>query len=223
MPADAAEELYCVVVGSGMVGSAAAASLASHGRGPVALVGPVAQPSTEPPFSSHDDYSRVVSVVAAERDLELESARSMGEYRRLEEETGVTFYHETGYVKVEPGGEPDSAQLASCRERWPFFAFGAVAGEQHAVQLLQEGAGWIDPRAHVRAVRQRCDRLGVEMVPEIATALSRDDSSGRWQVTTAGGATLSSRRVALALGSFINLSGLLPRVSVDIVRRPLFW
>ena len=61
------------------------------------------------------------------------------------------------------------------------------------------------------------------MIPEIATALGRDDSSGRWQVTTAGGATLSSRRVALALGSFINLSGLLPRVSVDIVRRPLFW
>ena len=55
------------------------------------------------------------------------------------------------------------------------------------------------------------------------TARTSGDLVATGQGTTAGGATLSSRRVALALGSFINLSGLLPRVSVDIVRRPLFW
>lgn len=78
----AEEPLFCVVIGSGMVGSACAASVAALGRrGRVALVGPAAQKSDEPPFSSHDDYSRVVSVVKSNiggapgvHDLALESA-----------------------------------------------------------------------------------------------------------------------------------------------------
>lgn len=74
------EPLFCIVVGSGMVGSACAASVAALGRGAVAMVGPRSQKSSVPPYSSHDDYSRVVSVLTSNiggapgvRDLALES------------------------------------------------------------------------------------------------------------------------------------------------------
>ena len=74
------EPLFCIVVGSGMIGSACAASVAALSRGPVALVGPSSQKSSQPPYSSHDDYSRVVSVLKSniggapgDHDLALES------------------------------------------------------------------------------------------------------------------------------------------------------
>lgn len=151
--------------------------------------------------------------------------RSTGEYRRLEAETDVKFYHETGYFQATPGMPSATAasdDLAECAERWPFIEVGALAGTESTAGLQAHGAGWIDPRAHVRAVRQRCVAHGVELIDEVATKLERADASGGggrglWRVTTAAGTELLTPRVALAVGSFINLSGLLPRgISVDI-------
>eukprot|EP01052_Picozoa_sp_SAG31_P023102 SAG31_NODE_1878_length_7006_cov_19.371652_1_plen_432_part_00 len=227
--ADDGGPLFCVVIGSGMVGSACAASAAALNRGRVALVGPACQPASEPPFSSHDDYSRVVSVLKSNiggapgvHDLALESARSIGEYRRLEAETGVHFYHETGYFKAAPGSGTTATEVAEnglleCATRWPFIEVAALAGDAATGTLQAAGAGWIDPRAHVRAVRQRCEARDVQLVNEVAARLERDESSGQWRVVTAAGTELLSPRVALAVGSFVNLSGLLPRgISVDI-------
>lgn len=152
--------------------------------------------------------------------------RSISEYRQLEAETGIDFYHETGYFKAAPAqsdGEDGSlaptadAALSECAKRWPFIDVSALTGERATVDLQTTGAGWIDPRAHVRAARRRCEARGVLLVDEVARLVERDPSSALWRVATTAGTELLAPRVALTVGSFINLSGLLPRgVSVDI-------
>lgn len=138
----------------------------------------------------------------------------------------MEFYHETGYLKAVPSPSDGRRSpclsttdpvLAECTSRWPFLDVTALTGDGATGDLQSRDAGWIDPRAHVRAVRRRCEMRGVVLVDEVAHRLERDERTKLWRVTTAAGTELLAARVAVAVGSFINLSGLLPRgVFVDI-------
>ena len=79
----AAAAYDAVVVGAGMLGTAAAAALQRGSSGMrLLLVGPVGSA-----LSSHNDYSRLVTGVEQE-----ESGRSVATYRAAEQESGVFFF-----------------------------------------------------------------------------------------------------------------------------------
>ena len=119
---------HCIVIGAGMVGSSAAASLAAaHPNSKVTLIGPPS--NDQATLCSHNDYSRVVHLGwrdSAGQHLDGDGVRSVGQYRAIEAESGVDFFHETGYLTVGTpqgathccnGNEPLTA--SAVRKRWP--------------------------------------------------------------------------------------------------------
>eukprot|EP01050_Picozoa_sp_SAG11_P009384 SAG11_NODE_876_length_6762_cov_16.770374_2_plen_206_part_00 len=137
----------------------------------------------------------------------------------------MRFYHPVGYLKVKPRRteeeedeeeeEEDEEDEEDAQARWPFLALATIAGPAATARLQPAGAGWIDPRAHVRATRARCAARGVCLVEEAAASLARegpdsDVGPAEWRLVTAGGRRLQSARVVLAVGAFINVCGLLP-------------
>ena len=201
-----------IVVGAGMVGTAAAAYLAdSHGAG-VALIGP----GTGEAHSSHDDYSRVVNAGWRGQDGALrdeDGLASIGMYRAVERESGINFFHDCGYLVVgvpadgaEHGAEATMVRGdAAIRSRWPWFSAAGVAASNCAL-FEARGAGWIDPRAHVRAHLALARRRGAVVVEHPVVRVQRRfrGSEGVWRVTLADGTHWEARKVALALGAWIN-------------------
>ena len=186
--------LDCVVIGAGLVGSATASHLASLcGPGGVALVGP----ATADAPSSHDDCSRVVTSRTED------SARSVRAYSSVEAESGVAFFHPSGYLVVGAAAAGDGSGQAyssfaagdrgeggqqdvhrfdgvdSLTSRWPYLGKGiadiAEGGQTSLVSVLQPSphAGWIDPRKHVLAHIELARRRGVEVVQELAVSITR--------------------------------------------------
>ena len=84
---------HCIVIGAGMVGSSAAASLAAaHPNSKVTLIGPPS--NDQATLCSHNDYSRVVHLGwrdSAGQHLDGDGVRSVGQYRAIEAESGVDF------------------------------------------------------------------------------------------------------------------------------------
>lgn len=216
-----AETFDIAVVGAGMVGTAAAAhlsqSLERSSLSKVALIGPSSQPSYEWPHSSHDDASRAVYTISATPQLAEESIRSISAYRNVEQETGVRFFHEVGLLTVSScaeetergvrsaGGERLEAQ--ELKRRWPFMTF---PGEVYA-HLQATGAGWIEPREHVRAHLNLSRSRGVDILEGAATKLEREGEL--WSVQINHAEYIVTKKVVFTLGAFTNLSGLIPKDS----------
>lgn len=126
------QEFFCVVIGAGMVGTAVAATLAEKGCGRIALVGAPTESAPRPenhglgqagPLSSHNDYTRLVQTVSLGAETDRTAERSIADYRQIEQETGVSFFHEVGYLHVTGGAESVQGlhQAEAFRQRWPFF------------------------------------------------------------------------------------------------------
>ena len=217
-----------IVIGAGMMGSAAARHLSLAGAS-VALVGlrePVDAAGHIGPFASHHDAARITRKLDRNGDWSKLSARSIARYRVLEAETGIRFFHETGAIMVAsprhgvPGVGPalravdraervGAAMLDGCAARglFPFFAFEDGALVAHEAQ----DAGYINPRALVRA--------------EIASAVARgavwidgavaEIAGGSVRLTD--GRQVEGGAVVLAAGAYSGLSGLIavqPRLEV---------
>lgn len=232
------EPYSCVIIGAGMVGTATAAHLAQlvQKGGPVAsaFVGPIAvvglATGTKGALSSHDDYSRLVDIHFSSHASE--AARSISAYRCVEHEAEVSFFHETGCLVVSgdkglelPAGEfegPASQRMTPSEllRKWPslnLVDLASGAGSLPHGHFEAVGAGWIDPRAHVRAHKQLAIARGAHLIEEDVVLVARDTSARSaslkypvWLVVTACGKKLRTMRVAFAIGAWTNVSGLLP-------------
>lgn len=222
-----------VVVGRGLSGSAAARHLCEAGAR-VALIGPEEPQFVGPSprgdrnthggvFASHYDEGRITRIIDPQRHWALFAQRSIARYRPLEAFSGISFYGEVGHLAVGQD-EGDSqryletlqqvaADLAveievlrgeALRSHFPYFQL-----PPSAVGLWQrQHAGYISPRAHVKAQTAAVERLGGCLIPREALSV-RVHGEGVCVETAAGSYT--SRRVLVATGGFTQASELLPR------------
>ena len=215
-----------IVVGNGLIGSAAARYLAALGEN-VALIGQAEplDPSThDGVFASHYDQRRITHVTGRSPIWMTVNQEAIKAYTALEQESGVTFYDPVGYLNVLPPHlyeAEDAPQRLAARLQIPhtFFPAGDRSWrdqfpeydfpETHAVLFEHAPAGAINPRAMREAENIVATRLGATIMSDLIVAVSEQPESVA--VTTRGGERHEARKVVLATGAFTNSFELLPR------------
>jgi sarcosine oxidase len=200
------------VVGGGLVGAATAMALAEAGVDGVRVLNGSACGMP----SSSNDVSRLVGVRGS-GDAAAANA-SVRAYRKLEERSGVPFYHEAGVLEVVQGGAAPPSLPQGCSALSFDSFFDGVRGFD--ALWTAKDHGYIDPRGLTGACRAAAEKAGAKWHDDAAAARV-EGSAGQFVVSSADGATrVSAKVVVLAAGAFSSLSpGLTAHAAPD--GRPL--
>lgn len=215
-----------IVVGAGMMGSAAARHLAKAGAS-VALIGPGEPRSKrahEGVFASHYDAARITRALDADATWSKLSMSAIARYAEVESEGKRTFFNPVGSLivaqqkheaaadflrRVRAVGERhgidyETLRGDALRTRFPFFAFpdGVVALHERL------NAGYIDPRAHVTAQKAAAVSAGAVLIEAEATGIAEE--SDAVTVACANGEVFRAGKVIAACGGFSISGGVLP-------------
>lgn len=211
-----------VVIGRGLIGSAAARHLA-EGTDGIVCVGPD-EPQTraghDGVFASHYDEGRMTRNVDPMPEWAITAGHSIKRYRDLETRSGIRFYTAAGYLGL---GSPGSTYNARCAEtgaangiaierldtatmraRYPFLS---LADDTDGL-AEGGGAGHISPRRMVEAQSRLADRAGATIIRQAARAI-RAAAKGV-EIELWDGTVLLSEKVLIAAGAFTAPCGLSP-------------
>lgn len=212
-----------LVIGAGMIGSAAAKYLA-QGGGTTAVLGP-AEPTNvaahEGVFGSHYDEGRITRRLDRDTTWATLAQRSIKAYRTIEQSSGISFYQPTGGLYMaaprQDNGYLDGIQKTAERLQIPFERMDADSVAQRFPYLQLPAtcvglwepppAGIISPRELVRAQLAIAQQHGATLIRE--TAVSLQDENGIVTVSTLAGNKYRAQRVLLATGAFSNAYPLL--------------
>ncbi|MEJ8561900.1 FAD-dependent oxidoreductase [Yoonia sp. GPGPB17] len=214
-----------IVVGAGLMGSAAARHLAEMGV-KTALVGP-AEPEVKAAhtgvFASHYDQARITRKIDARKNWSRFSQAAIKRYEEIEEKGGVSFFSAVGAIIAGPevgdgsdfilnarrnavtdGVAHEALRGAALAARFTDFAF------PEGILALYEPseAGWINPRAHVRAEIAAARSTGAYILCDEVVRITEEHGEAR--VVCAGGDVLAADKVVVACGAFSKSEGLLP-------------
>lgn len=213
-----------VVIGKGMIGAAAARHLAHQSDG-VALIGPDEPPvraTHDDVFGSHYDEGRIYRILDPNPIWASLAARSVARYAEIQEQSGIPFYEEVGFLvagqdqegsRVEGyastgaalGASVERLSAAGLVQRFPFLQFGP--GATGAYEAKQ--AGHLSPRRLVEAQTVAAERQGATIIRE--SVLTVTLQSGGLEVTTRSGRRLQAENAIVATGGFANTYAVLPR------------
>ncbi|MBY5782313.1 FAD-dependent oxidoreductase [Rhizobium leguminosarum bv. viciae] len=217
-----------IVIGCGMMGAAAARHLSSMADG-IALIGP-REPEERKAhhgvFASHYDEARITRTFDGNLAWGTFAARALDRYGEIEAKSGISFYSEVGCLFAGPEkNEQDYIERALTVSRTLGSDIETIASSELGGRFPylhvdpdftgyfeRTRAGYINPRALVRAQAKLAEQGGVSLIE--ATATSVRDAGSHVEVT-AGGRSYSAERVLVAAGGFSNFHALLPR-PVDI-------
>ena len=211
-----------IVIGRGLIGSAATRHLAENTDG-VACVGP-----DEPQdlashtgvFASHYDEGRLTRIFDPAQEWSITAKRSIERYRDLEDRSGIGFFTPSGFLGLgDPGTDYNhrgaSAAVANgavvdrldadgIRAQFPFLS---VADD--ADGLVETGtAGHISPRRLVRAQTNLAEQAGATIIRQAAGAIR--PITGAVEVELADGSTVTAEKALIATGAFTGPCGLCP-------------
>jgi len=215
-----------VVVGKGMMGSAAAKYLAEQADG-VALIGPD-EPHDKKAhagvFASHYDEGRITRTIDPDPNWATLANRSVARYRDIEARSGVPFYSEVGCLLTGPRrGENDGyigrviqsaealkveTDILDDTKLADTFSFFAFPSRTEGV-FEPKGAGHISPRRLVAAQGVLAAKAGAAIKSAEVVRLVAEN--GRVSVHLGNGETVSADKLLVATGGFTNGSGLLPK------------
>lgn len=218
-------EFEFVVVGAGMMGSAAARHLALMGKN-VALIGPeepAHKASHTGVFASHYDQARITRALDADADWSRFAMQSIARYDEIERASGHRFFHEVGSLMAGPEAGPHKGLVQDCTRvglahaiefqsyqgaelaaKFPYFRFPTdIVGLFEA-----KGAGYVNPRDHVHAQIMAATRSGATVIRSEVTGLEETGDGVR--VSCSDGQTYGARKVIVACGPFSKAKKLLP-------------
>jgi sarcosine oxidase len=224
---DMADQVFkYIIIGRGMMGTAAARHLGAHADG-VALIGPdepADKARHDGVFASHYDEARITRTIDGNTVWAKLANRSIARYHAMEQESGVTFYHEVGCLIVAPKPGGQSTYIANVQEavsqlgvmtesldgaalagEFPYFQFEAGCVGVHE----RHNAGYVNPRAMVAAQTILAKKAGATLINAIATAVR--DEGAYVSVTTADGQVVKGEKVLVAAGGFSIAPDLLPQ------------
>jgi sarcosine oxidase len=217
-----------VVIGKGLIGSAAARYLSERSES-VAILGPdepVDVKRHRGVFSSHYDQGRLTRLVGRDLVYSKIAEIAIDTYPSIEERSGIRFHYPVGALVVEsprvPRGHMKPSPLETARRlgrEVDFYEagdqgwkerFGALEfPETHSVLYEPPPAGYINPRDLIRAQLAIAQRAGVTVLRETVSGVSRRD--GGLDVDTLEGGRYQARSILVAAGAFTSFHGLLPR------------
>ena len=211
-----------IVVGRGMIGSAAARHLAGLTDG-VTLIGPdepADYAAHDGVFASHYDEGRMTRISDPDPDWAVTSKRSVARYDEIAAESDISFFTNSRYLgiggpdrgyldRAEAAGRALDADLArldaaGIRSRFPYLSV-----PDDADGLFEDrNAGHINPRAMVRAQTEAARKRGAEIVNDRVTAIR--PVSGGVEVELSSGSVRRAGKVLIATGGFTDACGLSP-------------
>jgi sarcosine oxidase len=215
-----------IVVGAGMMGSAAARHLALMGLD-VALIGPAEpeQKTSHPGvFASHYDQARITRALDRDADWSRFAMQSIARYGEIEQASGHRFFHEVGSLMVGPEVGPHSGFVRDCEQVGTAHsvefdryqgaelakAFSYFAFPEGIVGLYEaKGAGYVNPRDHVQAQIMAATRSGARLIR--SEVIGVDETGGGVRVSCADGQVYHAEKVIVACGPFSKAKGLLPQ------------
>ncbi|MEM9654732.1 MAG: FAD-binding oxidoreductase [Actinomycetota bacterium] len=221
-------EVEHVVIGNGLIGSAAGRHLAAFGSS-VAIVGPgePASPEThDGVFSSHYDQGRLCTYASRDPIWGPIGACAIAGFPALEEASGISFHRGVGWVRA----VRLTAEQRAATDRW-YAQLERTTGvaatrygpddrsraECHPMLVFPEGldllvepgpAGYLNPRQMLEAQNTVATANGARVVPERVVSVQTDD--GGVTVRTESGLVVTAGRALVACGAFTNFGGLLP-------------
>ncbi len=212
-----------LVVGKGLMGSAAFRYLTQE-SGETAVLGPDEPRDSQTHrgvFGAHYDQARITHQLSSDPvNLEL-NRRATAQFRAIEAESGISFYYPVGCLYVESPAEDaysrqatmvgerlgisfNRASVAEIEAQFPFLHFPA----DYQAVFEPDPAGHINPRTLIEAQVAIGEKNGGRVIRE--TAVSINQTSTHFNITTMEGNQYQSRKVLLATGAFSNCFELLP-------------
>ena len=215
-----------IVVGKGMMGSAAARYLSAAGAR-VALIGqdePADYATHDGVFGSHYDEGRLTHRLSKDVIWARMTVRAIQQYAAIEQQSGIRFHTPCGGLAV--ARDFDALPYMRHREQIaamfdiPYTVYPKASDIQHAHPMLafpsgfrgmfEPGpAGYINPRALVRAQIKIAADHGAMVVSDVVVKV--DVAPAAVTVTTRSGREIVGAQVLLACGAFANAYALLPR------------
>ena len=223
------------IIGRGLIGSAAARHLARLGE-KVVLIGP-AEPEDKSRhngvFSSHYDSGRITRILDPHPFYAAIAKKSIHRYRKLERQSGVSFYSEVGHLAVsdrlnylltlkrrgdENAVSVDSLDKKMLHQRFSFFDFSAFGDKFKALYQSQD-SGHINPRRQIQAQCIALLQDGGAVIEEEARTLT--DNNTNIEITTAN-RRVCAEKILLATGAYANVGNLIPRkIRYDIAQHTI--
>ena len=211
-----------LVIGCGIMGSAAAMHLAASSDG-VALLGPdedMADRDANIPKGSHHDVGRITRGLDPDPFWGGLAKQSIARYRKLERKTGIEFFNECGFLwmdsdlervqKLERLASDDAEKVDRINDTLIQGKFSYLNSDGFDAGIYQvQRAGTINPRAYVKAMTVRAQSAGAERIYDHAVRLER--SANAVMVQTATDCSISAEKVLLASGAYAAIDGLLGR------------
>ncbi|XP_042877243.1 monomeric sarcosine oxidase-like [Penaeus japonicus] len=219
-----------VIIGAGMMGSAAAYYSSLIPGTSVCLVGP-----SEPKFrKDHEifgcwfDEGRICCRVQDKHTWSVLSSRSVQRYRELERQTGINFYSDVGYIQcvtqeadfqslfemnhmMKAGAEDITKEW---KDIYPFLSFP----DDSFIMQEKLNAGHISPREQVRAHQTAAHQHGAEIIRKIVSTITpAENPEYKWQVETECGSIIYCTHVLVAAGGFAGLKNLFQHVKPEMV------
>lgn len=214
------------IIGAGLFGSAAARHLSAIGHD-VALIGP-AEPEQKNThqgvFASHYDESRLVRGIDPDVTWATLAKSSIERYRDIESASGISFYHDIGYMMVTPGGlgedwfnlpamrdvaagmhvEIEDLDDDALHERFPYLSY--TPGSSAVLQ--SNDAGYINPRRLLEAQQRISVAARTTLIRDVVANLRRDGDQILVQLLS--GNLIGANKVLVATGAYTNALGILP-------------
>ena len=176
-----------IVIGRGLVGSAAGRHLSALTDGVVVLGPdePADRAAHTGVFASHYDEGRITRVVDRDPAWAVTAKRSIDRYAEIEARSGIRFFTDAGYLGIGAAGSDyldrcetvgrmfgaDTTRLdaAGIAARFPFLAV-----PDGAEGLYEGHAGYVSPRAMVRAQAEVARQQGAVIIADEATSCTPD-------------------------------------------------
>lgn len=183
--------------------------------GKIVLVGP-----GEEAWGAWSDDGRTTRVLEPSRSWRILAEKSVSRYRDLEQESGIPFYNEVGYLAI----------IGEERERGAFLKRVQVTRDRgFAVDLLEgkilqsrfphlkppkgswgvylpKSGGHINPRALVSAQQKMASRSGCTFVRQAVSKVAKEGDL--FQIIFGDGHSLWAEKVILATGAATSVDGL---------------
>jgi sarcosine oxidase len=215
-------DLDAVIIGGGVMGTAAARSLAERGREIVLLEGA----SIGHDGGSSGGRTRIFRLAYHHPDYVRMALRALEAWRELESRAGERLLHTTGGIDLGEASNVCAEAMAAAGvpfararpealiERWP--ALRVAAGE---LLLVQEDAAVCLVKETVRAQARLAQVAGAAVIEHESASVIRATATGV-EVVTTHDSTFRSRVAVLAAGSWNG--PLLRAMGIDLALRPTF-
>jgi sarcosine oxidase len=204
------ERFEVAVVGIGLIGSGALRHLAMSG---VRCVGigpdePVDFATHTGAFASHYDSGRITRMLDSNLSWGLLAKRSIANYAAIEEASGLRFHRPTGLVYTAKDAD-EFKNLQNTADRLnitcsigdarPGFPDDRLGLSGQSVFVEPAPAGHIDPRIMRTAQLQIAEKLGAQIIRQVAVSITKI-AEGGWRVRLDDGTVREAERVLVTTG-----------------------